>query len=398
MQQLAPAMTTRLATVDALRGFALFGIMAVNIWAFADPYFGTGAGPNPAFMAPWDIAVRSAVAVLFELKFYLLFSFLFGYSFTLQITAAESAGAALKPRIQRRQAGLLMLGLAHGLVLYNGDILVLYSLLGLILFACRNAEPVRMVRRAIALTVTCASLWLLAGGLMAAFAPGSAPESGTHMEILAAFSGTAAQTLHYNMANLGATFTGAALVQGPAALAMFFTGLVAGRMRMLEYPERHTALQRRLLRFGLPMGLAGAILYACATRSSDLGQYLMGVGVMLLTAPLLTAAYVIGLLHLFPTRFGQRLQAALAPMGRMALSNYLCQSLAMSLVFTGYGLGLINRLPPAAVMAIVVAVYSLQLLVSRWWMRRHAYGPAEWLLRALTTASLPRWTRPATQG
>lgn len=394
MQQPRPAPPSRLATVDALRGFALFGIMAVNVWAFADPYFGTGTGSNPAFGAPLDLAVRGIIALLFELKFYLLFSFLFGYSFTLQMAAAESAGAALKPRIRRRQAGLLVLGLAHGLVLYNGDILVLYSLLGMILLACRDGDPARLLRRAIKLTVACACLWLLLGALATLFiTDNAAPPT----EILAAFNGTAAQTLRYNIANFGATFAAAALLQGPAALAMFLTGLVAGRMRMLEYPERHAALQRRLLRFGLPAGLAGAVIYAAASKSPDMGLVLMGSSVMLLTAPMLTAAYVIGLLRLFPTRHGQRLQAALAPMGRMALSNYLCQSLAMSLVFTGYGLGLMNRLQPAAVMAVVVAIYGLQMLASHWWMRRHAYGPAEWLLRALTTASLPRWTRPATQ-
>jgi uncharacterized protein len=397
MQQLAQNTAPRLMAVDALRGFALLGIMAVNILAFADPYFGTASGPNPAFSAPLDIALRGANALVFELKFYLLFSFLFGYSFTLQMTAAESAGAALKPRIWRRQAGLLVLGLAHGLVLYNGDILVLYSVLGLILFAWRDGAPLRMIRWGVTLTAGCACVWLLLGSLIRALSPGAPSGSSVPAEILVAFSGTAAQTLHYNITHFGEAFTAAALMQGPSALAMFFTGLAAGRMRLLEYPERHATLQRRLLRFGLPVGLAGAVFYTGTTRSSDMGTQLIGVSIMLLTAPMLTAAYVIGLLRLFRTRFGQRLQQALAPMGRMALSNYLGQSLAMSLIFTGYGLGLINRLAPAAVMASVVAIYGLQMLVSHWWMRGHAYGPAEWLLRALTTASLPPWVRPPTR-
>jgi uncharacterized protein len=106
-----------------------------------------------------------------------------------------------------------------------------------------------------------------------------------------------------------------------------------------------------------------------------------------LTAPFLTAAYVAGLLMLFDSRHGARVIAALAPMGKLALSNYLIQSLVMALLFTGYGLRLCDELPPIAVMALVAAIFGAQMALSGWWLKRHTYGPAEWLLRALTNWS-----------
>ncbi len=396
MQPLSSITAQRLHNVDALRGFALLGILSVNIWAFADPHFAAGVGANPAFQAPLDHAVRFLVALLFESKFYLLFSFLFGYSFTLQMGAAQRAGASLKPRMLRRQAGLFALGLVHGPVLYRGDILTTYSLLGLILLACRDSTPQRAVRRAI-LLVTVSGGLLLGCGLLALWLvppSGGGPAMREVQDLLAAFRGSAWQTLHYHLTHYATNAASALLAQGPSALAMFFLGYAAGRQRLLEQPGMNARHQRRLLALGLPAGLAGAAYYAATAQATAEAPLLLGFGVTMLTAPFMTAAYVIGMLRLFATGAGQRLQRALAPMGRMALSNYLSQSLIMSLLFTGYGLGWINRLAPAAVMACVAVIYGVQLLWSRWWLARFAYGPVEWLLRAVTTASLPRW-RPA---
>lgn len=113
-----------------------------------------------------------------------------------------------------------------------------------------------------------------------------------------------------------------------------------------------------------------------------------------LTAPLLSAAYAAVLLLAVQARHGHRLTAVLAPTGRMALSNYLLQSIACCLIFTGYGLGLVGRLAPAAVLGVAAAVYAAQLATSAWWLGRHPYGPAEWLLRGFTNWSRPRWRLP----
>ena len=130
-------MTGRIQTIDAIRGFALFGIFVVNILAFSSVYYGTGMAP-PGGQHLVDRMLASIVSAVFELKFYLLFSFLFGYSVTLQMQSAERGGAGFLPRMIRRQAGLFLIGAAHAVFLFHGDILTTYAVLGLVLLAVRN--------------------------------------------------------------------------------------------------------------------------------------------------------------------------------------------------------------------------------------------------------------------
>jgi uncharacterized protein len=99
-------------------------------------------------------------------------------------------------------------------------------------------------------------------------------------------------------------------------------------------------------------------------------------------------------LRAFHGRTGERLLGALAPAGRMALSNYLLQSTVLALVFTGYGAAALGRLSPAAVLALAAVLYAVQLPLSAYWMSAHAYGPVEWILRAATHLRFPAWKRP----
>ncbi|QBJ96310.1 DUF418 domain-containing protein [Rhodococcus sp. ABRD24] len=383
----------RLLNVDALRGFALFGILVVNIWAFADPYYAS-TQTNPAFDSGADHAVRFLISLLFETKFYLLFSFLFGYSFTLQMAAAERARTGFVPRMLRRQSGLLAIGLLHGAVLYYGEILSTYAILGLILLACRNISPATATKIGIGLVVAVGTVWMLLG--IAQLAAGevtgsSAVDAATK---LSAFRGDAPATLGFHTGHLPDTIGALAALQAPSAMAMFFFGFAAGRVRMFAHPDRYRAAMRRVLSFGLPIGLFGAVIYASAAAYAPGGgieTFAFGLGQ--LTAPALTATYVVAGLLLFRSDRGRRIESALAPMGKIALTNYLMQSAVLGVLFTGYGFGLVDRLAPATVVAVVAVVFTAQVVASRWWLRGHRYGPAEWALRAVTLAALPPWRR-----
>ncbi|WP_425302284.1 DUF418 domain-containing protein, partial [Nocardia neocaledoniensis] len=118
---------SRVHDVDALRGFALLGIFLVNITFMASGYPGNLV-TDPAYASTVDDIVRGVSSVLVDMKFYVLFSFLFGYSFTLQMTSAAAAGAAFAPRMLRRVAGLFVLGARHIVFLYGGDIQTTYAL------------------------------------------------------------------------------------------------------------------------------------------------------------------------------------------------------------------------------------------------------------------------------
>ncbi|WP_430334736.1 DUF418 domain-containing protein [Rhodococcus sp. ACT016] len=392
----APERGRRLQNVDALRGFALFGILAVNIWAFADPYYASTA-TNPGFDSGVDHAVRFVVSLLFETKFYLLFSFLFGYSFTLQMAAAERAGRGFVPRMLRRQGGLLAIGLLHGAALYYGEILSMYAVLGLVLLACRNISPTTAVRLGAALIVASSAGWMLLGlaQLVAGDVTGSAASDAAHK--LSAFRGDAAATLGFHAGHLADTLGALWVLQAPSAMAMFFFGFAAGRLRVFAHPERYRDAMRRTVVIGLPIGLIGAAAYALAAAYAPGGGLeTVAFGFGQLTAPAVTASYVIIALLLFRTAVGGRVETALAPMGKTALTNYLLQSFVLGVLFTGYGLGLVDRLPPLAVIAVVPVVFAVQMAASRRWLARHPYGPAEWVLRAVTLADLPPWRSPRT--
>lgn len=383
----------RLAVVDALRGFALFGILMVNITYMATAYQGFG---TPAEVGhPLDDTVRALVAALFEAKFFLLFSFLFGYSFTLQLASAERGGARFAPRFLRRLAGLFALGALHAVLLFPGDILTLYAVLGLVLFATHRIRPRRAVRAAMALLAgTAAAYALLAlamwqeGGLDAGTAPAAA-DAARAAEALRDGPGSVVAT---HLAQLPDVAFLLVFFQAPAALAAFLFGLAAGRCRALGDLARHRRTLRRLQHVGYTLGLLGGAVYAHASIGHPGTAYqVFALGVDVITAPLLAAAYAATLLRLAEGPRGRGMVAVLAPPGRMALSNYLGQSLVCALLFTGYGAALAGRVSPTEVAAIAVALFAAQAAASRWWLRRHRYGPAEWLLRAWTLLARPRW-------
>lgn len=394
---LAPPSSGRLAHVDALRGFALFGILIVNIGVFSSPFYGAGVA-DPVYSRPLDLGVRWLIAWLFETKFYLLFSFLFGYSFTLQMAAAERGQAAFAPRFLRRLAGLAVLGLAHAVLFYQGDILVTYALLGLGLLGCRSMAPQRALHVALWLIVLTASVWALLGWLSfldPVPAGYLAQYKAQALAAIEAYRGDIGTTIAQHIHELTTSVWFMVLfVQGPFVFAMFLVGYALGRRNTLADPWARPGVLWLLCALGLLPGLAGSALYATSSLPfAGAAWELPGLAADLLTAPLLSMSYAALFLLALRTRVLGRALMWMAPAGRMALSNYLMQSVICAFLFTGWGLRLFASVSPLATVGIAVAIFAAQLPWSAWWLRHHAYGPVEWLLRALTIGALPPWRR-----
>ncbi|WP_190820896.1 DUF418 domain-containing protein [Saccharopolyspora pogona] len=380
----------RVHDVDALRGFALLGIFIVNITFMASGYPGNLVA-DPAFSSTFDDIARRLSSVLVDMKFYLLFSFLFGYSFTLQMAAADRAGAAFAPRILRRIAGLFALGVLHILFLNGGDILTTYAVICLILFWMRGVSD-RTALRVVAAVYGVVLLSMLASGLFmdtAAFLPPEAEALVNAERATQALLGGWGDIIGEHVAGLSLLVIQAVSMQGPTALAMFLLGMVAGRRRLLAQVGGDEAILRRIQWIGFPVGLAGGLIY---TFGGGNGQTL-AVAASVATAPLLAAAYVATLLRVMHSPRSAYVRAALAPAGRIALTNYLGQSALGLLVFTGIGIGLAGTFSPAATTGLALLIFALQLAASAWWLRRHQYGPAEWLLRWITNARRPAWRK-----
>ncbi|MFD5477098.1 DUF418 domain-containing protein [Streptomyces hawaiiensis] len=377
----------RLPAVDALRGFALLGILTVNSLQIMDPYVSAGLrAPGGAFV---DHVAVWLVTALATTKFYLLFSFLFGYSFTLQVVSAERDGCSVTARFLRRSMGLVLLGLVHALVLYNGDILMAYGLLGLVLLCARRITA-GTAARAAAWIYGAFGVVLTGLGALAARTADEGPDPLVELaQTEAAYRGSVGTVLQANLDRLPDALL-AVLLMSPGVLAAFFLGFAAGKRRLLAPGQARRSELIRISAFGLTIGVPGAAFFASTTQGplDDRWQYL-GLGVGMLTAPALSAAYACVVLLLLQSSWGGRVQRLLVPAGRLALTNYLAQSLIMTFLATAYGLSLYGRLGASAVLFLAAAVYTFQLVVSARWIRRFRHGPAEWLLRVITSARSP---------
>ncbi|MFC9440731.1 DUF418 domain-containing protein [Nocardia sp. NPDC057030] len=378
----------RIYDVDALRGFALLGIFIVNITFMSSGYPGNLV-TDPAFDSPLDDLVRALSSVFVDMKFYLLFSFLFGYSFTLQMTSAVRAGAAFEPRMLRRIAGLFGLGVLHIVFLYGGDVLTTYAVACLVLFWMRGVADRTALKAAAWLYGFVLAGLLLSGLLMntSAILPSTAEAQENGRQATAAMLGGWSDIIGEHLAGLPLLVLQAVTMQGPTALAIFLLGMVAGRRKLLARVRGDEPILRRVQWIGFPIGLAGSVLY---TLGGGTGTALP-VAVSVVTAPALAAAYVATLLRLMHSPRTNWIRTALAPAGRIALTNYLGQSAIGLLLFTGIGFGAAGTLSPLATFAVALLVFAAQLAVSAVWLRRYRYGPAEWLLRWITNARRPAW-------
>ncbi|MQP65290.1 DUF418 domain-containing protein [Niveispirillum sp. SYP-B3756] len=376
----------RIQTVDALRGFALFGILLVNIEVFANPFYAMGL-PNPDFAGPVAQGTSWLVTALFETKFYLIFSFLFGYSLTLQMTVAERDGQPFRPRFLRRQAMLFCLGVFHALVLFHGDILTTYAVLGLALYALRHRNDKSLLRIAAGLIFFVTLIWFLILLAQIYLLP-QVPEAMVLQHVRqaqAAFTGSVSSLLNQRLSELSNLWIVLGFMQGPCALAMFLLGLMAGRRQALADIAALQPLLRRIILIGVLVGLPGGIFYGwTAIQPYDPVLNLVGVVVDLATAPFLAAAYIAGMALVLNAAADRGWVAMLATAGRMALSNYLFQSLLCALLFHAYGLRLMGQVSPPLVVVLAMGIFALQLVLSQLWLSRFRNGPVEYLLRYVT--------------
>jgi uncharacterized protein len=377
---------TRIQDIDALRGFALLGILVVNI-TFAASGFPIHLAQDPAYGSWLDHSVHWVSSAFVDMKFYLLFSFLFGYSFQLQMEAAQRAGAAFRPRMLRRLGGLFVLGALHGVFLITGDILSVYAIIGLILLAMRRVKDRTALLVAggiyvyLFVTLGVAALFMDSTQLMDPTAAVAAAQ-----ETTANLAGSFSDVIGEHVRALPTYGLSLLTVQGPTTLAAFLVGMVAGRRRLLQNLHGADALLRLIQLVGFAIGITGGVVYASG-GNGDTTAVLMSV----MTAPFLTAAYVASLLRIMHSDRGQDIRQLLAPAGQMALSNYLGQSVATMLIFTGVGFGLAGQVSPVETVGLAVGIFVLQVLLSHVWLSSFRYGPVEGLLRAVTNRTAPSW-------
>lgn len=374
----------RIEALDVLRGFALLGILTVNAAAFALPAAWSRAPIVHPPAAGWDTVAWALVAVLFTAKFYTLFSMLFGVS--IYLVGGERSDRAAGSRLRRRLFWLSVFGVIHGAAIWYGDILLTYALAGLLVMLARSWSASVLIVAGVGLHCAFGLLALASVG-----APGVAYDIGSErlsataaLAVVGGFRGGFSDSLQANANEwsrlVTAAYLPAALALAPlmlVGLGLFKSGVLTGRAPRLVHAG--------LIVAGLAFLLVQAWLTAEVVRSGFAPQVNAVADLTnVLGAPLATLAYV-SLLVLAVRAGGGLVTRALAPVGRMAFTNYLTQSLLMTMLFYGgRGPGLYATLNHVQLWAVVAAIWALQLAWSPLWLSRFQYGPFEWLWRSLT--------------
>jgi len=385
MQPLKP--TKRIEAVDVLRGVAILGIFCINMLSYA----GNFTAPS-AQASSLDRAVVWILRFVAQAKFYTLFSFLFGWGMAIQMERARQKNVPFVPYYLRRMLSLLIIGLVHAILVWDGDILVTYALLGLFLLCFHKAsDRVLLVAGGVCILIP---VFLSLPGPVATFREWyatlrdplrSAIAVGHQNNVLAQGSYLEAvahrwRTLLYSYTNI--------IYWGPHVFGMFLWGVYAGRQKICRQPSTHTGLLRRVLWGGILVGLPLNLLFMAVTdaphRVPAIWYDLATRGARTLAGSSLSLVYAVIIVRLAQNpRWHARL-SPLTSVGRMGLSNYLTQSVLCTLIFYGYGLGLYGRVGATAAFLLMLIIYRLQIAASEWWLRRFRYGPVEWLWRTMT--------------
>ncbi|MFA6955926.1 MAG: DUF418 domain-containing protein [Thermoanaerobaculia bacterium] len=398
----------RVDLIDIVRGLALFGIIAANMRGFA--------GPTPAYFEPssfWpsmpDRIAQAIIDTFIQGKFVTIFSFLFGVGFAVQLDRGEARGVKIGGVYARRLAILVVFGLVHGTMIWFGDILLPYALIGFLLLLFRRRRDSTLISWAIVgqlVPLVLLSLAWVYGQVSAEPLRGPHSAGPGELERLAdLFAHGSWSAIHeQRVLDVFKANWGMFPVFFLPLLSLFLCGVLAWR-RGFFHPRRETIdAYRRWMKLGLVVGVLGNTAATAIRWVWHVAQFPptpLGLGVQLIQAvavPMLSLGYVCGVIVLCQDEAWRRRLAPFAAVGRMALSNYLMQSIVCTLIFYSYGFGLFGSVGPALLLVPTLLVYATQPVISEWWLDRFRFGPAEWLWRSLTYRRMQAMRIGAGQG
>lgn len=377
----------RLPWIDAARGFALFGILMVNVPAFHAPFFLYG-GEEIYWPGSIDRAVGTVIDIFFQASFYTLFSLLFGFGMQMMKERLETRGHPWRKILFRRLIVLILFGILHSFLLWHGDILLSYGIIGLFLFFfySRNVKT---------LLTWFYFLLLIPAVLMTVLSFNYKEELEyyiNHERIQMAmenYRSDLTAVLHQNYldwiyANGGLNYLFLALL----LLPMFLIGAVFMRNKWLHDPVKYDRWLKKLWLLsliGFVLFKGGPYLFEERAWLNFLQDDLGGMASSIFYLLTITLLYQKGIFKKWLKIFEYT--------GRLSLTNYIMQSIICFTLFYGPGFGLYGSVSPLESAGIVFMIYSFQVMFSRWWLSRFYYGPLEWIWRALTYHQLQAMKR-----
>jgi uncharacterized protein len=396
-QRVGPvSLSERILFIDVLRGMALFGILAANMRGFVAPLEAYG-NIGVLFHSRADVLAQGFIDLFFQGKFISIFSFLFGLGFAIQLSRAETRGVRFLSFYPRRLLALALFGLIHGILIWSGDILLTYSLSGAILLLFRKRQQKTLLWWAGGLF----ALPLVVGTSFAVlfytrFRPHWMDPKPTDMKKLYAIinvyaHGTVRQMLAQNWVQWKSDLP----VQLFAiyAVGLFLLGMWVWRAGIVQRLDEYRPILKRVCAWCIPVGLLlnGYVATVNAIVPADritVPVEIAGI-IHFLAAHILAAGYISGLALIFLNQNWRPVVLPFAAVGRMALTNYLLESVLCTLFFYNYTTGLYGRIGPAMALVPTVVLFAAQIVFSNWWLKRYRFGPMEWLWRGMTYGKFP---------
>ena len=388
----------RIHLLDALRGFAILGIFIANLWGFTWYAMYTQEQKASMVFGDLDPSMEFLQAMFVEGKFYSIFSMLFGIGFALYLNKSDTDNSVLRT-FRRRLAILLLIGLVH-LLIWSGDIVSFYALLGFALIPFRKLPDKTLLIIAgicILSPIAWYALMMSHPSIFNWSVPikniGYKMDSQIGINSDAEYYQVASGKDAWKMlrANVNGIFFryGTLIFQSREfkVFGMFLVGLVIGRSQFLKKLAQQKKLLWSLVITGLLIGLPANYimarlsekkLYEALTPTGLYQTIAYAIGVVPLA---LAYASAIALIYL--QSWGNKILMVISPVGKMALTNYIGQSLIGTFLFTQLGLG-IRGVGPTSWTLLALGIFSLQVMISTIWLKYFHYGPLEWLWRSAT--------------
>ncbi len=393
----APVSTPeRIRSLDVLRGFALLGILLMNVQSMSmieAAYF------NPTAYGDLEGINRAVWAfchVFADQKFMALFSMLFGAGVVVFASRAEAKGHRPAGLHYRRTLWLILFGLLHAYLLWYGDILFTYGVCALLVYAFRRLPAWALLLLGLVCLAFCSGFYVLLGLSVPHWPPEQLAQMNDSMwtpnaelvaaEVEAYRGGFGEQMGHRGLAALLMQTQAFFFYLGWRAAGLMFIGMAFYKWRILS-ALRSNALYAVMAAVGFGVGVPvisyGAVQHFRHEWTFEY-SFFLGAQFNFWGSVFVTCGYVGALLLALRRLPNLRLWTPLAAVGRMAFTNYILQTVLVTFVFYGHGFGLFGRVERIGQLGVVLVVWVLQLVLSTLWMSRYRFGPLEWLWRSLT--------------
>ncbi|MFD2804219.1 DUF418 domain-containing protein [Litchfieldia salsa] len=372
----------RIQGVDIIRGFAIFGIFLVNMPSFNSPML--HLQPESWWPSQIDQMTLQFIDLFAQANFYTLFSFLFGFGMVLFQKRVVIKGYSFSLLVTRRLLVLLIIGCIHAFFIWHGDILISYAIIGVIFLLFYKTKPLSLLVLSLLLIFVPSLLFF--GLLMLSYLVDPTSLLQNYSARIAEetakvySSGSITEiTLQriqdwYYVNNLdNAIFLVFAL------LPMFLLGAYIAKKQWFSKIESHVKAVQRLLFIAVIIAIPIKLLpyYTEKNIATDFLQDSIG-------GPAAAMVYASSIMLLTRNKTWQKVLSPLSFVGRLSLSNYLFQSIVCTLLFYNYGLGLYGKVTPSLGLILTIFIYSVQVVISKWWLSHYQYGPVEWIWRSLT--------------